>query len=115
MDGSCRLVVVLLIYQRVLLVNRVPIPKPPEALADRAQEALAKLGYAGTPRAAAPRHEHLRPTTLRYIDATSSAPDRWKNLATLRPESVVFWYRTSPRPLIPWGNENATWRGTTRR
>ncbi len=99
------LVVVLLMYQRVLLVNRVPIPKPADALADRAQEALAKLGYSGTPRAAASGMTCLRPTTSGYVDATSTARDRWKNLATLRPESVVFWYRTSPRPLIPWGRD----------
>ena len=54
------LVVVLLMYQRVLLVNRVPIPKPAEALADRAQEALGKLGYSGTPRAAASGMSCLR-------------------------------------------------------
>ena len=98
------LVVVLLMYQRVLLVNRVPIPKPAEALADRAQEALGKLGYSGTPRAAASGMT-VSEDYLRYVDATSSAGDRWKSLATLRPESVVFWYRTSPRPLIPWGRD----------
>ena len=33
------------LYQRVILLNRVPLPKPPAALQDRAQEALASLGF----------------------------------------------------------------------
>ena len=33
------------LYQRVTMINRLAIPKPPAALQDRAQEALAKLGY----------------------------------------------------------------------
>ncbi len=39
------LVVIVLLYQRVILLNRVPLPKPPAALEDRAQEALASLGF----------------------------------------------------------------------
>ena len=39
------LVALLVLYQRVMLINRVPMPKPPEALLDRAQEALSRLGY----------------------------------------------------------------------
>ena len=39
------LFVVVLLYQRVILLNRVPLPKPPAALQDRAQEALASLGF----------------------------------------------------------------------
>ena len=36
-DGACSF-----IYQRVLLINIVPLPKPPAALADRAQEICAE-------------------------------------------------------------------------
>ena len=39
------LVGVVLAYQRVILLNRVPLPKPPAALEDRAREALTSLGY----------------------------------------------------------------------
>jgi len=102
---ACALILVLASYQRILLINRVPIPKPPDALEDRAQVALAKLGYAGTPRASAAGFG-ISTDYLAYIDATSTAADRWKQIASTRPESVIFWYRTSPRLLIPWGNEN---------
>jgi tRNA A-37 threonylcarbamoyl transferase component Bud32 len=96
---------IVLMYDRVLLLNRVPLPKPPEALADRAQDALAKLGYRDAPRAAA-SGLGLDTDYLRDVDATSTAADRWKDLSTARPESVVFWYRTSPRLLVPWGRDN---------
>ncbi|MEO7276196.1 MAG: serine/threonine-protein kinase [Vicinamibacterales bacterium] len=101
---ACALVLILIAYQRILLVNRVPIPKPPEALADRAEEALAKLGYTGSAQSAAGLG--ISTDYLAYIDRTSTTSDRWKQIRSSRPESVVFWYRTSPRLLIPWGNEN---------
>jgi hypothetical protein len=98
------LTAVVLMYQRVLLVNRISLPKTPDVLADRAHEALTKLGYRDAPRATA-AGLGLSLDYLRYVDETSAAKDRWKNLATLRPESVIFWYRTSPRLLIPWGRD----------
>ena len=42
----------------------------------------------------------------RFIEQTSTATDRWELLRTVRPETFFFWYRTSPRPLVPWGQEN---------
>jgi serine/threonine-protein kinase len=89
-----------LMYQRLMMINRVPLGKPPAALQDRAQEALAKLGYDTSAHYSA---WGLAMSTdyARYIARTSAAPDRWKLLATDRPESLILWYRTSPRPLVP--------------
>jgi hypothetical protein len=101
------LLAILLMYQRVLLINRVPLPKAPAALEDRAQEALSHLGYAGPFRDAASGMA-VSLDYPNYIGATSTERDRWRKLATDRPESVVYWYRTSPRLLIPWGSENNT-------
>src|SRR5689334_2486206 len=39
------------LFQRVQLSNVVPLPKPPAALVDRAQEIVAKLGYGNNVRA----------------------------------------------------------------
>ena len=90
-------------YQRVMLINRVPLGKPPAALQDRAQEALAKLGYDTASHYSA---SGLSMSTdyARFIARTTNAPDRWKLLATDRPETLVLWYRTSPRPLVPLEN-----------
>jgi predicted Ser/Thr protein kinase len=102
---------ILLIYQRVLLVNRAPLPKPPAALIDRAQEIVQKLGYG----------EHVRSTAAgfstdldwaRFIARTTTSPlgsgpgaaDRWTKLAPGRPPTFVLWYRTSPNLLRPLGN-----------
>ncbi len=32
--------------------------------------------------------------------------DRWRRLATARPETLILWYRTSPEPLVPYGSRN---------
>jgi serine/threonine-protein kinase len=93
------------LYQRVMIVNRVPSPKPPAALQDRAAEALARLGYTDTPAATA-WGMGLSLDYARFIERTSTAPDRWDALDTARPETLFLWYRTSPRPLVPTGQTN---------
>ena len=101
------LVAIVGLYQRVILLNRVPLPKPPAALEDRAKEALAALGV--NPSEIGRQRVGSRPvaTTMhRFIDADSTATDRWELLRTVRPETFFYWYRTSPRPLVPWGQEN---------
>ena len=99
------LLALVLMYQRVLIMNRVAPPKAPAVLQDRAAEALRRLGYDET---AGSRAWGLGLTAAfaRYLDRTSTAPDRWNLLRTVRPETFVFWHRTSPRQLVPWGAEN---------
>jgi serine/threonine-protein kinase len=99
------LAVIVALYQRVILLNRVPLPKPPEALEDRAKDALASLGV--DPRAAVDAASGVGVSLdyARYIDTHSTAPDRWAQLRTVRPETFFFWYRTSPQLLVPWGME----------
>jgi serine/threonine-protein kinase len=99
------LLALLLVYDRVMLVNRVPSPKTPEALQDRAVEALARLGYTEPPADTA-WGLGFSLDYASYINATASDPDRWQRLARQRPESLYLWYRTSPRPLVPLGFDN---------
>jgi serine/threonine-protein kinase len=96
----------LLLYQRVLAINRTPTPKPPAALVDRAQDIVAMLGYGDDAQYSA----WGLSTSLdwaRYLARTSTDPRRWDRLAQLRPETETLWYRTSPQPLVPIGNENS--------
>ena len=82
------LILLVVVYERVMLINRVPMPKTPDALQDRAAEAMARLGYGGTPYATA----HGLGFSLDYagyIDRTSQAPDRWNLLRTGTPRGVV--------------------------
>jgi len=98
-------IALLVLYQRVLMVNIVNPTKPPEALIDRAQDVVQKLGYSDGVRATA-----AGLTTsldwVRYVDRTFTEPSRWNRLRTARPETYVLWYRTSPRTLTPFGQEN---------
>ena len=97
--------IVLALYQRVMMTNVAPLPKPPEALADRAQEIVTKLGYGNNVHSTASGFA----TSLdwaTYVGATTSDPGRWNKLRVTRPETFVFWYRTSPRVLRPIGNNS---------
>ena len=100
---SCLAIVGL--YQRVQLSNVAPLPKPPAALIDRAQEIVAKLGYGHNVAASASGFSTSR-DWANYIASTSTDPSRWERLRTTRPETYVFWYRTSPRLLRPIGDTN---------
>jgi hypothetical protein len=97
------------LYQRAIMLNRVPLPKPPAALQDRAQETLRALGLGDGAVDDAVGVGWSR-DYARSIAATSTTPDRWKELATVRPETFIMWYRTSPRLLVPFGLENQVTR-----
>ncbi len=99
------LALVVVLYQRVILPNRVPMPKPPAALVDRAQEALLNLGFDSGTAVDKASGIGLSLDYARYIDKNLTAPDRWNLLRTVRPETFFLWYRTSPQLLIPWGME----------
>jgi serine/threonine protein kinase len=94
------LAVITVLYQHVMMINRVPTPKTPEALQDRAIEALTRLGYTDPPAATA-SGLGLSLDYARFIESTTTEPNRWKKLATERPEAFYLWYRTSPRALVP--------------
>jgi tRNA A-37 threonylcarbamoyl transferase component Bud32 len=96
------LLLLMFLYDRVMFVNRVSMPKAPAALQDRAIEALGKLGYTG-PHAAEAWGVGFSFDYAGHIERTSDAPDRWDRLATERPDAFVAWHRTSPQPLIPIG------------
>ncbi len=91
-------------YQRVMLINVVPTPKTPAALEDRAIDTLAKLGFDTRDQSSA---SGLAVSTdyARYVASHSAAAGRWKQLTNERPEAFVFWHRTSPRPLVPFGDQ----------
>ena len=99
------LVAIVLMFERVMLLNRIPLGKSPEALQDRAQEALQKLGYGDEVQSRA-YGLGLSLDYARYIGETSQAADRWNLLNQSRPETFFLWYRTSPRLLVPLHRES---------
>jgi Protein kinase domain len=103
------LAIIALCYQRSLMINRLSLPKPPEALVDRAHEARTALGYSDRPVDEAAGFG-VSSDFVRFVERSMTGPRRWDVLRTPRPETVFFWYRTSPRTLIPLGDENSVTR-----
>jgi hypothetical protein len=95
---------VVLLYQRVLMINVVDPPKPPAVLIDRAQDIVQRLGYANEAQSTA-AGVGLDNDWARHLETTTD-PARWTKLRAARPETYYLWYRTSPRTLIPYGKEN---------
>jgi hypothetical protein len=99
------LAAIVLMYQQVMLLNRVPPAKSPAALQDRAEEALQKIGY-GDGVVGRASGIGMSLDFARYIEQTTQAPGRWNALGNGRPETFYLWYRTSPRTLVPLGDEH---------
>ncbi len=72
-------------WDSVHVVGRVPLDKPPEALAVQAREMLEKIGFT------------QRPADWAY----GFQYDRLQPAGVSRPSPIRFWYRQSPRFLIP--------------
>jgi len=84
---------------KVLLHRRVPLEKSADGLRERAAELVRDFGYeAGVDDAVGfnPNGEYLN-----YIREHDQSPARWERLRTGRPIGILFWYRQSPRYLVP--------------
>jgi Protein kinase domain len=86
---------VILLSAQTMLYRRVPLEKPPEALAERARNILQSIGYSEPPVDTAVGFYEGN-AFLRYIAEHDKSKTRWDHLDT---GAFVFWYRGSPRPL----------------
>ena len=86
---------VVLLSAQTMLYRRVPLEKPPEALAEHARDILQSFGYSEPPADTAMGFYEGR-DFIRYIAEHDKSKMRWNNLET---GALVFWYRGSPRPL----------------
>jgi serine/threonine-protein kinase len=78
----------------------VPFRNSPEVLAARAEEVRQHLGYADIPNDTAHGFRTF-PGYLGWLRARTTGPADYTRLRSLRPQLVVFWYRTSAHPLLP--------------
>jgi serine/threonine-protein kinase len=85
----------ILLSAQAKLYRRVPLEKPPEALAERAREILHSLGYTEPPVDSAVGIYEWN-DFLRYVNEHDTSKTRWDNMEY---GPMVFWYRGSPRPL----------------
>lgn len=102
--GVCLLVIVAgaigLMLGTDTLLKRVRPEKPPEVLAERAREILAKVGHSASVADSAVGFEPAW-TILEAIEKNDRSPTRWDRLSNQRPSPLLFWYRQSPFSLAP--------------
>jgi serine/threonine-protein kinase len=108
--AACLVSVVAFVLLQFYLVNGFPelsgifgwvsLPHPPAVLAREASELLEKLGYDEPPADTA--FGFARYTTyLSWIQENDASRDRWQRLTDGGPPGFFFWYRQSPRALLP--------------
>jgi serine/threonine-protein kinase len=86
--------------ERNALFRQVPFDRPPAVLDDRARGLLAALGYTSRPKDEASGFS-MNGEMLRWIRAERPSADRWAWLPTGRAPALTYYYRSSPRPLLP--------------
>jgi serine/threonine-protein kinase len=96
---------IVLFSGKVKLHEWVPLDKSPEVLAERANQIVNKLGYTDAPKDTVYGYEQDS-SYLNYAEREDTSPDRFEKIRTGQPIALYFWYRASPRYLVPnAGNE----------
>jgi serine/threonine-protein kinase len=93
------LVAVLFLQSSMMLVSKVNLEMPPEALAAQAHRIIQQLGYTRATADRAWNFDYNWPY-IQYRDQARKLLD-WTVEANRQPAPVLFWYRESPRPLEP--------------
>jgi hypothetical protein len=85
---------------KVKLHEWLPLNKSPEVMAERASQIVNKLGYTDVPKDTVYGYDqdfHY----LDYVRRRAASPDRFEKIRAGQPVTLYFWYRTSPRYLVP--------------
>jgi serine/threonine-protein kinase len=77
-----------------------PFPKSPDVLEDRARELIRSFGYTAEPADSASWWERQR-EYLAYRATREPSTLWWPSLSRTDPHPWRFWYRQSPRVLVP--------------
>jgi hypothetical protein len=99
--------IILFLSPKTRLYDMVPLEKNADVLSDRARTITQKFGYTNPPADSTYGFgtDDLYLNTLAQKDKSSS---RWDRLAIGQPAAMFFWYRQSPRLLIPFNGRTAT-------
>jgi serine/threonine-protein kinase len=87
--------------ERTSVTGLVPLPRHAAVLADRATEIARSLGYAtGSYRA---QGFTTSVDYIQHIDRRDTSAGRWAQLSDARGPTTLYWFRASPRMIVPVG------------
>jgi serine/threonine-protein kinase len=93
------IVLIALLADRTMLFRQVTLNRPPEAMAQQAQDFLERICHTDPPADRFFRYQYDF-EFLRHVRDTDRSPGRWDALKSRQPDPVVFFYRQGPRPLV---------------
>jgi serine/threonine-protein kinase len=82
------------------LVLNSSLHHPPEVMASKARAVITQLGYSDQSADSAYGYDADQ-VCSDYYDKLSKSPDRWQPVREGKTPAVHFWYRQSPRDLVP--------------
>ena len=91
--------------ESALVTSRLPLEKSPDVLEDRARDVARTLGYTDSPADTATGFQSAGDYVRYALEKGEGAALR-DRLRTGRPPVVLFWYRSSPRQMVPSGSND---------
>lgn len=88
------------------IIEKAQLTKPPEVLADKAREMIESLGYTARPADSA--YSFAGNDAFVASLEKSEKFAHWDEIARSRPSPLLFWYRQSPKPMLPAGFRDQT-------
>lgn len=84
----------------VTVAGQLTLDYPPDALAVKAREIAASLGYPERPADSAWGFENQTAYTT-FLQKSVSGLEAWKRTLAAAPSPITYWYRQSPAPIVP--------------
>jgi len=84
---------------RYSALEKMHLEMPPEALAQKAREVVAKLGYTQKPADTAYGVDYDS-NFIDSVEKESKTPPNWNEVLAGRPLALLFWYRQSPDLMV---------------
>jgi serine/threonine-protein kinase len=92
---------------RLSALGKIPMEKPPDALEAEAREILERIGQTGL-RTDSARGFSWDRDHYDHVKRDGTGANRWDVFVASRPSPIWFWYKQSPRPLVPWSSRETT-------
>src|SRR4029453_3202919 len=103
---TCLAALFVLLFGVVMIAGRtqgtrlLPLPKSPDVLRDRSRDIIRTLGYTEPPNDSEFGFD-LDQGYVDHLAREQTAHPGWDTLSSGPPYAISFWYRQSPRPLVP--------------